>query len=155
MAKAWTDDDALVEGLADHLFDMIYKLPKYFLHMDELARSYDLTYSTMQILCLLRSGEISIGEISDRLGIAKPNVTPLVEGLCHRGLLERHRSDGDRRKVMVMLLPAGIEMADSIRATICDQMKEWPKDYNVSEMKRLNRALATALEMADDIMARR
>ncbi len=155
MAKAWTDDDALVEGLTDHLFDMIYKLPKYLLHMDELARSYDLTYLTMQILCLLRAGEISIGEISGRLGIAKPNITPLVEGLCHRGLLERHRCEGDRRKVLVMLLPAGVEMADSIRATIREQMKEWPKDYNVSEMKRLNRALTTALEMADDIMNRR
>ena len=129
MPKVWTDDTALMEGMTDNLFEALYKMPKYFLRIDDIAHSLEMPISSLLVLCVLREGKISIGEISERLCIAKPNVTPLVETLCARGLISRQRSDKDRRKVLV--------------------------DYNLSEMKRVNNALAATLEVADDVMRRR
>lgn len=34
-------------------------------------------------------------------------------------------------------------------------MMSWSRDYNLSEMKRVNNALAATLEVADDVMRRR
>ena len=39
--------------------------------------------------------EMTIGEISTSLGIAKPNITPLLDALYERCLLERCRSELD------------------------------------------------------------
>lgn len=71
------------------------------------------------------------------------------------GLISRQRSDKDRRKVLVGLMPEGEAMVERIRGAIRDQMMSWPRDYNLSEMKRVNNALAATLEMADDVMRRR
>lgn len=155
MPKVWTDDSALMEGMTDNFFLALYKLPKYFLRIDDIAHSLEMPVSNLLVLCVLREGKISIGEISERLCIAKPNVTPLVEMLQRRGLISRERSDKDHRKVLVGLLPAGEEMVERVRGAIRDQLMTWPRDYNLSEMKRMNTALATTLEMADDVMRRR
>ena len=152
MPKVWTDDTALMEGMTDNLFEALYKMPKYFLRIDDIAHSLGMPISSLLVLCVLREGKISIGEISERLRIAKPNVTPLVETLCARGLISRQRSDKDRRKVLVGLMPEGEAMVERIRGAIRDQMMSWPRDYNLSEMKRVNNALAATLEVADDVM---
>ena len=143
------------EELKDNLFEVLYKMPKYFLRIDDIAHSLGMPISSLLVLCVLREGKISIGEISERLCIAKPNVTPLVETLCARGLISRQRSDKDRRKVLVGLMPEGEAMVERIRGAIRDQMMSWPRDYNLSEMKRVNNALAATLEVADDVMRRR
>ena len=140
MPKVWTDDTALMEGMTDNLFEALYKMPKYFLRIDDIAHSLEMPISSLLVLCVLREGKISIGEISKRLCIAKPNVTPLVETLCARGLISRQRSDKDRRKVLVGLMPEGEAMVERIRGAIRDQMMSWPRDYNLSEMKRVNNA---------------
>lgn len=155
MPKVWTDDTALMEGMTDNLFEALYKMPKYFLRIDDIAHSLEMPISSLLVLCVLREGKISIGEISERLCIAKPNVTPLMETLCARGLISRQRSDKDRRKVLVGLMPEGEAMVERIRGAIRDQMMSWPRDYNLSEMKRVNNALAATLEVADDVMRRR
>ena len=73
MPKVWTDDTALMEGMTDNLFEALYKMPKYFLRIDDIAHSLGMPISSLLVLCVLREGKISIGEISERLCIAKPN----------------------------------------------------------------------------------
>ena len=87
MPKVWTDDTALMEGMTDNLFEALYKMPKYFLRIDDIAHSLGMPISSLLVLCVLREGKMGVGEISERLCIAKPNVTPLVETLCARGLI--------------------------------------------------------------------
>ena len=52
-------------------------------------------------------------------------------------------------------MPEGEAMVERIRGAIRDQMMSWPRDYNLSEMKRVNNALAATLEVEDDVMRRR
>ena len=83
MPKVWTDDTALMEGMTDNLFEALYKMPKYFLRIDDIAHSLGMPISSLLVLCVLREGKISIGEISERLCIAKPNVTIVARPAHH------------------------------------------------------------------------
>lgn len=148
MAKSWTDGSNLIDAITGNLFDALPLLPKRLVRVDMITRKYEMPFSHVQILCMLSKGSMTIGQISQALGIAKPNITPLLDSLKERGLLERIRSEKDRRIVNVELLPAGLEMAASIRQSIAEQVCEWPESISASDAKRLNNALATLISMS-------
>lgn len=148
MAKHWTDDAALVDAISKNLYEALPLLPKRLVKVDAITREFGMPFSHIQILCMLAEGEMSIGEISSRLGIAKPNITPLLDALAGRGLLERCRSDLDRRIVNIRLLPEGCEVAKQLQESIADQLQQWPDGFSHSDVKRLNNALAYLIEIA-------
>ena len=88
-----------------------------------------------------------MGDLSRRLGIAKPNITPLIDSLRDAGLVERIRSDGDRRVVNIHLLPAGQERLADVRASLGQVASAWGERLNRSEAKELNNALASLLRI--------
>ena len=49
--------------------------------------------------------------VSDKLGVSRPNVTKLVDGLERGGLVERSRHPSDGRKVRAQLTPEGTRLA--------------------------------------------
>lgn len=147
MAKSWTEDTMLVESITGNLFEALPMLPKRLVRVDAIARKFDMPFSHVQILCMLSAGSMTIGEISRALGIAKPNISPLLDSLADRDLLERIRSRKDRRIVNVELLPAGVAMTEDIKAAIAEQVAEWPECIGSNEAKRLNNALATLISM--------
>ena len=147
MPKKWSDDTALVGSLAGNLMEALPLFPKRLVHVDALVREHQMPYSHIQILVLLSSGVLSIGEISDRLGIAKPNITPLVDSLHQGEMVERVRDEHDRRIVNVRLLPKGEEKLEAIRASILEQVSDWRGQFSRSEMKELNTALASMIRI--------
>jgi DNA-binding MarR family transcriptional regulator len=56
---------------------------------------------------LARDGALPAGRLAARLGISAASGTQLIDGLESRGLLERVRSDNDRRSVTIELTAAG------------------------------------------------
>lgn len=148
MGKHWSDDTALVESVARNLFEALPLLPKRLVRLDAITKEFGMPFSHIQILCMLSEGNQTIGEISSHLGIAKPNITPLLDSMRSRGLLERSRNEQDRRIVNVHLLPEGKELADRVLASISNQVVEWPASFSHSDMKRLNNALALLNKVA-------
>lgn len=151
MPKKWMDDAALISGVAGNLFEALPIFPKRMIRVDELVRAHKMPFSHIQILIMLTSGDLSIGQISDRLGIAKPNITPLIDVLRSEGLVERIRSEQDRRIVNVHLLPAGEERMAAIRADIAQQVRQWKGSFSRSEVKELSNALASIIRIAGSI----
>ena len=147
MAKHWTGDTALVDSLSRNLYEALPLLPKRLVKVDAIIREFEMPFSHIQILCMLTGKEMSIGEISARLGIAKPNVTPLLDALAERGLLVRCRSEVDRRIVNVRLQPEGCEVAQRMQACLAGQVTEWPEGFSHSDIKRLNNALAYLIDV--------
>ena len=147
MAKHWKDDQALVGAIAQNLYDALPLLPKRLVRVEAITREFGMPFSHIQILCMLTDKEMTIGEISSALGIAKPNITPLLDALHERGVLERCRSEKDRRIVNVRLLPEGQALARRLRESIAVQTAEWPQSFNTSDIKRLNNALAYLIEV--------
>lgn len=151
MPKKWNEDRALVDSVAMNLFEMLPLFPKGIVHMDEIVRVHQMPFSHIQILVMLAGENLSIGQISQRLGIAKPNITPLVDVMRDSGLVERVRSQTDRRIVHVRLLEAGKEKVEAIRSDIAEQVAAWKGGLSRSEIKELNNAMASIIRIAGSI----
>ncbi len=147
MSKNWAEDSMLLDAITGNLFEALPLLPKRLVRVDAITRQFDMPFSHVQILCMLSDGSMTIGEISRNLGIAKPNITPLLDSMTERGLLARVRSSKDRRIVNVELLPAGVQMAADIRESIAGQVMEWPNTLSAGDAKRMNNALACLISM--------
>ena len=67
------------------------------------------------------------------------------------GLVERVRSQTDRRIVHVRLLEAGKEKLEAIRSDIAEQVAAWKGGLSRSEIKELNNAMASIIRIAGSI----
>ena len=151
MSKKWTDDAVLVGNMAQRLVETLPLFPKRFVRVDELVRQQKMPFSHLQILIMLEEGDLSIGQISARLGIAKPNITPLVDRLFESGYVDRQHDENDRRVVNIVLLPAGEEKLAAIRATIARQIQVQSEDLSVTEFRELNDSLASLVRILSSL----
>ena len=144
MTKKRTIDPAMIDSVAQNMFHVLPLVKKRMLHMDLVQREHGTPLSHVQVLAMLQdAGTMSVSEISRRLGIAKPNITPLVDHLHAQGLVERIRNSKDRRIVHVHLLPAGEEKIAALRESVMAQVMAWPGNLSKSEVKELNNAMAS------------
>lgn len=133
-----------VETVANTTFEVLPLLRKKLLRMDVVQAEHNMPMSQVQMLAMLgENGALSVSEISKRLGIAKPNITPLIDRLIDEGFVERRRNENDRRVVNVVLLPAGEEKLTSIRETIVRQVMRWTGTIPEKEFFELEHALQT------------
>lgn len=147
MPKRWTEDSELVTSMAENLLEAMTVFPKRLIRMDALIHQFDMPLSQLQLLVLLADADLSISELAERTGIAKPNITPLVDAMSDKGLVERIHSKQDRRVVFLHLCEAGHACVAQIRDAVAQQMMEWPVQYNRSEARELNAALASIVRL--------
>ena len=149
MPKRWKDEQDLLDQLSNCLVTAMSTFPKRMVRIDELVHMFHMPFSHIQILSLVEQKDCSIGQLSEHLGIAKPNITPLVDALNARGMVERIRSEKDRRIVQVHILPPGEDCLKEIRGAVAGQLARWPDTVSKSDVRELLNALA-ALQMLTD-----
>jgi DNA-binding MarR family transcriptional regulator len=133
-----------VKKIAGNIFGVLPLLRKRLLHIDALQAEHGIPLSHVQVLSMLaETGSMSVSEISKRLGIAKPNITPLVDRLIEINLVERKRDTVDRRVVNIEILDDGRKKLDAIHKTIVDQVTEWSVNVPESDYIDLANALIT------------
>lgn len=67
----------------------------------------ELSLAQYRILATVAAGGERAGQLAERLALAKPTVTAVVDGLVARGLLRREEVAADRRAARLALTPAG------------------------------------------------
>jgi len=152
MTKKRTIDPAMIDNVAQNMFHILPLIKKRLLHMDLVQREHGTPLSHVQVLAMLNDvGTMSVSEISRRLGIAKPNITPLVDRLYESGYVDRQHDENDRRVVNIVLLDAGKEKLDAIRATIARQIQLQADGLSVSEFRELNESLASVVRILSSL----
>lgn len=77
-----------------------------------------------------RSGPVAAGELTEPLRTSASNVSKILARLEDRKLLERTRSPGDGRVIVVRLTPHGQRVADDLRRAgeemIGELLADWP-----------------------------
>jgi long-chain acyl-CoA synthetase len=81
--------------------------------LERAAAARDLTLAQFRVLALIADGDERSSLLAERLALAKPTITAVVDGLVERALVAREAVAGDRRSIRVALTPAG---ADALRA---------------------------------------
>lgn len=77
---------------------------EYQPHLDKLG----ITYPQYLVLMVLwETDMISVNEISKKLILKTNTITPLLKRMETLGIIERHRSENDERKVIVTLTSKG------------------------------------------------
>ena len=66
----------------------------------------DLSLPQFRLLAMVEGGQRA-SFLADRLAVAKPTVTALVDGLVERGYVSRSQSTDDRRATQIALTSAG------------------------------------------------
>lgn len=152
MTKKRSIDPTMIDSVAQNMFHVLPLIKKRLLHMDLVQKEHGTPLSHVQVLAMLQdAGTMSVSEISRRLGIAKPNITPLVDRLYASGYVDRQHDENDRRVVNIVLLPAGEEKLAAIRATIARQIQVQSEDLSVSEFRELNDALASVVRILSSL----
>ena len=117
--------------------------------LERAAAARDLTLAQFRVLALVDAGDERSTRLADRLAVAKPTITAVVDGLVERGFVAREAVVGDRRKIRVALTSAGV---DALRAAE-EEMGETLG--RIFEHARERDALLAALLDLDDALARR
>ena len=152
MTKKRTIDPAMIDNVAQNMFHILPLIKKRLLHMDLVQREHGTPLSHVQVLAMLNDvGTMSVSEISRRLGIAKPNITPLVDRLFECGYVDRQHDENDRRVVNIVLLEAGKEKLAAIRATISRQILQQVDGLSNSEFRELNESLSSVVRILSSL----
>lgn len=118
----------------------------------ELARAAGLTTSQLVVLDLLKSHTaMTPGQIARAMNLTQATVTILLDRLQSHGLVERQRSERDRRTVHVRLTAAGRQKLAHTPQTLQQrfitefgQLATWEKTYLLSALQRLTHLMNTA-----------
>ena len=148
MPKKWSEDTELVSSLAGNMLDAMTIFPKSLIHTDALTHAFAMPMSHIQLLAMLAEGDLSITELSQRTGIAKPNITPMVDVMCEKQLVKRVRSEQDRRVIYLTLDESGKACVEQVRKALAEQIAAWPVQYSKSEVRELNNALMTLIRLS-------
>ena len=152
MTKKRSIDPAMIDNVAQNMFHVLPLIKKRLLHMDLVQREHGTPLSHVQVLAMLHDvGTMSVSEISRRLGIAKPNITPLVDRLYESGYVDRQHDENDRRVVNIVLLEAGEAKLAAIRATISRQILAQVDGLSISEFRELNESLSSIVRILSSL----
>jgi DNA-binding MarR family transcriptional regulator len=76
--------------------------------LERAAAARDLTLAQFRVLALIAAGDERSSLLAERLAVAKPTITAVVDGLVERGFVIREAVFGDRRSIRVSLRPEGM-----------------------------------------------
>ena len=140
--------DAALEHLYDMLFQAWPLMRRRLLPSSAQQAEFGMPLSHVQVLVMLdHRGSLSITEISNSFGIAKPNITPLVDRLIEEGLVMRERNSADRRVVNVVICEKGRERLADIYRDLCDNLFDWTRTLSSEDMTAFNEALETIVRL--------
>jgi DNA-binding MarR family transcriptional regulator len=144
MPRKHTTNEELVDDVAQNLFLALPAFRKRLLHMDVIQREFNIPLSHVQVMAMLNdNGSMNVSEISRRLGIAKPNITPLIDRLIEEKYVERNRDEKDRRMVNVSICPEGVNELEKIRKEMRNLVGGWASKLSTPDLRALNESLQT------------
>lgn len=82
----------------------------------------DLTLPQYRLLAMVAQGDERSSLLAERLAVAKPTITAMVDGLVERGLLTRSDVPGDRRAVRIAITTEGRKALDLTERAMADRL---------------------------------
>jgi DNA-binding MarR family transcriptional regulator len=84
----------------------------------------ELSLPQYRVLSLLGDGSSASSALAGRLAVSPPSVTAVVDGLVARGLVERHADSADRRRLTLVLTPAGLKLLRNAETAVDTRLGE-------------------------------
>lgn len=118
--QAYTD----MKAVAAHLADLFVILSANIFSTADVAAKYNLTATKLLVLFALRTNNLPTGNLANAIGIAKPNMTPVVKSMVEDGLLIKIPDEQDHRVVLVGLTEKSIDLVSQILDYAADKISD-------------------------------
>ncbi|MDF2533636.1 MAG: transcriptional regulator [Clostridia bacterium] len=130
------------ESIIESLFTIVPLLKKDLIKPELDNEGNDLSPTHLHILFLLEDiGVQSMSEIGRNLQINKSNLTPLIQKLIDKQLVERIYEEKDRRYVNIGLTVEGEKRINMQKLRIANHLKEKLSILNSDELQRFSESL--------------
>jgi len=140
-----TAHDVAPAALAEQLLELWHEVMQgssgvFFALLEEL----DLTITQIKTLDVLSgcTSEVSVKELSERLGMSLPSASRTVEALLRRGWLERREDERDRRVKRIRLTSEGRDVVARVNGVRLQGLERFARSLNPEQRTRLSAALA-------------
>jgi len=112
--------------------------------MYALIAELDISITQMKTLHVLaeRGSEVSVKELSDRLGLSLPGASRIVDALMRRGWLERREDPDDRRMKRIGITAEGRKALDRIETARLAGLEDYAASLTPEQRTRLSSALS-------------
>jgi DNA-binding MarR family transcriptional regulator len=120
----------LMRGSSQHLYAVIAELEISITQMKTLHALADCAQ------------EISVKQLSDRLGLSLPGASRIVDALLRRGWVERREDPDDRRMKRIGITDAGRKIVDRIETARLVGLEEYAAALTPEQRTRLSSALS-------------
>jgi DNA-binding MarR family transcriptional regulator len=123
---------------------------------DRLLKEHNLSESTHDVLQILRRGAeearkegrrfagMPCAAVAEQMITAVPDLTRLLDRLSQLGLVQRRRSDDDRRVVLVRLTAKGRRVVDTLEKPVAALRIDQLGHMSKKDLGDLNRLLSKA-----------
>jgi DNA-binding MarR family transcriptional regulator len=105
-----------------------WSMRQFLQFSEEGARELGISSQQHQALLAIRSHSgpeaLTVGGLAERLFIKNHSALELVARMAENGLVERAISDEDRRRVLLRILPRGVEILETISLRNLGQLNE-------------------------------
>jgi DNA-binding MarR family transcriptional regulator len=100
---------------------------------------------------LAREGELSAGQLAAEAGITPATVTQMVDTLSNAGLVERNRSERDRRVVTIRLTDEGRRRHGRKEIELLDKWREALSGFPAGELEAASEVMARLSSYLDEL----
>ena len=128
------------DTIGHHLFALVTHFRR---EVEARMAKYDLTDAQWKPLWLLKVGRASTAiELAREMDIDAGAITRMVDRLEAKGLIERLRSDEDRRVVHLSLTKTGEAAAEKVPHVLAAVNNDFLRGFSEAEWKQLRKLLA-------------
>jgi DNA-binding MarR family transcriptional regulator len=125
------------------LSELRYRIRHFLYEGDGVARAAGLEPQQYLLLLTIRGlpegEEATIRTLAERLALKHHSVVELVDRLEARGFVDRNRGRGDRRRVLVSLLPRGERILEEVARRRLNELHSYGHDLAHAIGKLLQR----------------
>ena len=115
------------------------------LHSKHLKKRTGLTTPQLVVLLALeRGGEMNVSALADRVSLSLATVTAILDRLERQALVERHRSEQDRRRVFATLTTIGKSRLKNAPPALQDEfidqfdaLEDWEQNFITAALQRV------------------
>src|SRR5438270_7668085 len=118
--------------------------------VSEVLKAEELSSNQYNVLRILRGAAdgLACGEIGSRMITRDPDITRLLDRLEKRNLIARQRDARDRRMVMAMITPEGLDLLSRIDEPVRELHRSQLGHLGSERIRTLNELLELAREQA-------
>jgi DNA-binding MarR family transcriptional regulator len=112
-------------------------------------RDLDISMQQLRAIYLLRDEEIAtVGRLAELFGISLPAASVLADRLVRAGYFERREDTADRRRVLLSLTRAGVQLVTDLREGSHTHLRRWMSRLSPEDLAALTRGWRALADVA-------